>query len=364
VVPAGAVFDVEILAEAIADRELGWLLNLLDLYAENQKALRLGALTHRGFGAMHWRQGPVTGLRTEADLRDWLSGDQAGFQGFPELSDEVIRSCRDRMPAPAASVNRRLVATLRIAFDGPFLINDPSQSFKSPKKNEPGLSHAYLKDEDGRPALSATSLQGALRSQAERIVRTVHPKDQHPRRACLVSSRHKADACPEVKTPADKGRLCLTCRLFGAAGWGSPLKWGRFEQIHPEGAQECEQELVAIDRFTGGAAGGAKFKVRYVYKPVFSGTLEIDLDRIEAPHAGLLILAFRDFLEGDVTLGFGRAKGFGACRVEITDLVFPEVSIDWLDGLDTTDWQNAWRDENSPLREKLGRLVECCRKKD
>ena len=42
------------------------------------------------------------------------------------------------------------------------------------------------------------------------------------------------------------------------------------------------------------------------------GSISIDFARLSREWAiGLLALTFRDLLEGDIRLGFGRAKGFG-----------------------------------------------------
>ena len=46
---------------------------------------------------------------------------------------------------------------------------------------------------------------------------------------------------------------------------------------------------------------------------------------VASPAAGLLALTLRDLLEGDVTFGFGAAKGYGACTAEFAD----EASRQW-----------------------------------
>ena len=77
---------------------------------------------------------------------------------------------------------------------------------------------------------------------------------------------------------------------------------------------------MAIDRFTGGVAGSAKFDAEAVYQPVLAGTITIDLKRMPLWGLGLLALVLRDLMEGDIPLGFGAGKGYGACKAEIKGL--------------------------------------------
>jgi hypothetical protein len=108
--------------------------------------------------------------------------------------------------------------------------------------------------------------------------------------------------------------------MLGASGWRSPIEIGDFELVGT--AQEHPQEFVAIDRFTGGAAEERKFNARGLYAPAFRGRLRIRLDRAKA--AGVegwgwlwLVFLLRDWMEGDITFGFGAAKGYGACTALI-----------------------------------------------
>jgi hypothetical protein len=44
----------------------------------------------------------------------------------------------------------------------------------------------------------------------------------------------------------------------------------------------------------------------------------------------LLVLLLRDLIEGDITFGFGSAKGYGACRARISACI-PDVSLNTLE---------------------------------
>jgi hypothetical protein len=77
---------------------------------------------------------------------------------------------------------------------------------------------------------------------------------------------------------------------------------------------------LAIDRFTGGGADGLKFNAQAVYQPVLSGTLRLDVRRLDLWALGLLALTLRDALEGDLTFGFGASKGYGAGHIRVTGI--------------------------------------------
>jgi hypothetical protein len=114
--------------------------------------------------------------------------------------------------------------------------------------------------------------------------------------------------------------------VFGAAGWRSPL---RVSDFVGSSLATLRQEFLAIDRFTGGGAEHLKFDAETADRPVLTGHISLDLEALGDVGVGrwalgLLALTLRDLLEGDLTFGFGAAKGFGACeQVEIEELVVP-----------------------------------------
>ncbi|MGO8731606.1 MAG: RAMP superfamily CRISPR-associated protein, partial [Terriglobia bacterium] len=122
----------------------------------------------------------------------------------------------------------------------------------------------------------------------------------------------------EAKEKGDHKKLRPFYRLFGAPGWRAPIEISDFECENPT---EHQQEFVAVDRFTGGAADTAKFNSKAVYAPIFTGTIKIDLERLHQALAGdnrwpwmLLAFVLRDLAEGDVSFGFGTGKGYGHVR--------------------------------------------------
>ena len=90
-----------------------------------------------------------------------------------------------------------------------------------------------------------------------------------------------------------------------------------------------EQQLVAIDRFTGGAAEGALFKAIHADSPTLKSILALDLEGLERRDVALLALAMRDVCLGKVTFGFGAGKGYGEATGELTLISCSGVPAEW-----------------------------------
>jgi hypothetical protein len=122
-------------------------------------------------------------------------------------------------------------------------------------------------------------------------------------------------------TLAQIRNLDLASHLFGYSGWKAPLQfsWAACD----DAVAEPHREFVAIDRFLSGAAIGAKFNAKVAHGGKLKGLLSVDLERLakldpSLPALGLLALVLRDLAEGDIAIGSGSAKGYGACSVSMT----------------------------------------------
>ncbi|MBI3960148.1 MAG: hypothetical protein HY328_15145 [Chloroflexi bacterium] len=239
-----------------------------------------------------------------------------------------------------------------LAAEGSFLINDPVRA------GQGGFDHAPLLtayERKGEPVLPGSSLRGVLRSQAERIARTLATHDawgdnkrssEERKRefstscpACNpltthTSTTHTSDAVAScnsfIKTLApekrreleDRGaedKLCLACRLFGSTWNGSRLRVEDAPLLPNTGKQKV-MDFLAIDRFTGGGRDGAKFDAVALWQPHFR--VRLFLENPEGWELGWLVLTLRDLHEGLTTVGFGAAKGFGRMTIQSPSITF------------------------------------------
>ena len=196
-----------------------------------------------------------------------------------------------------------------IKLDGPVLIKSgietgsgPDMTFVKVFRN--GGEEVYL---------PGSSLKGMLRSHAERITRTLAP--DNPSAAC---DPFKTD-CGET----DKGKkanssvykdCCLVCKLFGSTGFAGRLAT---EDAYSDGRAPNPQQRdgVGIDRFTGGAARGAKFDLEVINEGMFATAMHIR--NFELWQLGLLGFVLQDLKDGFIRIGFGKSRGFGKVSGEI-----------------------------------------------
>jgi CRISPR-associated protein (TIGR03986 family) len=301
-VPAGVSFDVVVAGHDLSDTDVALLLFALRGFGEREEPVTLGAETGSGWGRFKWTEPPAIQRLDHEGLAAWRQASQhVGYSGLSPIEESLLKADVDKLLKSRKSA--ALSIPIELKFNGPFLVNEPSLTKTSKDDTLDLPNHAPRIDAEGNVTLPTSSFRGALRAQAERIARTIGI------RACRATD--PVDACRPIQNESEKHRLCVTCRLFGATGWASPLGFSSFRlQNQPA---PFDQELVAIDRFTGGAAGGAKFNVTAKWKPEFTATITVDRDRLEEPEVGLLVLTLRDLAEGDIAFGFGASKGYGNC---------------------------------------------------
>lgn len=371
-IPAGACFTmrIELDSRLWQGQECGTQQALLELLAAvlaewKEQRGSLGGSVARGLGAFI-----LTDIRyIEQDLNDipvlmhfleegpswdvpqanttWLDGQlksaRKNIGEWEETNQEHGRKKSDSVARSWALIECTLAAT------GPFLTHDSTQAGRSGFDHAPLLSSYANIEQGARPVLPGSSVRGVLRSQAERIARTISThnscKDgandlekakQHFFETCpacnpLASQTHNAVvSCNSLvkqwrseqkqnteqtnPVPDVEEHVCLTCRLFGSSWNGSRLRvedaWLK-ENTRP---QFKLLDFLAIDRFTGGGRDGAKFDALVLWKPKFR--VRILLENPDPWELGLLLLVLRDIHDGMTSVGFGRSKGFGQCNIE------------------------------------------------
>lgn len=298
----GIRFQIDILVERAFEEEVRFLLAALRTI-DGSVETAIGGGTRHGFGRIEWERDAERVQRiTPQIVASWLSAPSVA--GVPTRSpDGVEVSLEDWiLPAPRG---RSISLHLTMMFEGFFIVADAAH--KKTKTGDPDrrpLDQRRIDlsaEEPNVPLLPGSGAKGPLRAQAERIWRTLTGDP----------SATSVDVIDE---------------LFGAVDRSAALSFSDFLGTKP--LPERRQELIAIDRFTGGGADGSKFSHAVFEAPTLCGRLTVDLERsvngelsgkeglsaarrLGEAAIGLLALVLRDLAEGDIAFGFGTRKGYG-----------------------------------------------------
>lgn len=298
-VPPGAKFHMVTTADDLSTDALAVILAGLDGFNDSAARICVGGDSASGRGKLKWSLCSVRRFGSGEFPAFWKAA-QSGAAKWQDYAKGVV------VTQGALNPLQKSLAHLyvRLNFESPFLVNDPDRRVaKDIDKTATDLNPRI--DQRGKALLPAKSFRGAVRAQAERIVRTLGGH------ACNPAGK---DRCKGIEQAKDLGALCCVCRVFGAPGWRSRLGVSDFS-LRACKDEDFQQEFVAIDRFDGGGKEGAKFNAHAADRPVLDGILTLDTSRMPNWGYGLLLLTLRDLAEGDITFGLGRSKGYGVCRV-------------------------------------------------
>jgi CRISPR/Cas system CSM-associated protein Csm3 (group 7 of RAMP superfamily) len=304
------------------------------LEALREKEVRFGAARTRGLGRV-----TLVGTTVRAESFDTRQGVLASLRGAaPALSADDLQqaarvAARKKRPRLEVWVDWRPV--------GPFMV----------KAGFDGIAVDMLplfSGLDGRLALvlPGSSSKGVLRSQAERIVRTLldlaapatdDAKQrflQHlevPLVEALFGARGKKDEeVPDGGTPLPGlGALavddCYASHRLTAEQWdavtGANSEGSLRAALEQAGLRPWTEAFhVAIDRWTGGAAESFLYTVLEPHGVQWEPLrLALDLTRLTTgerlPALALFLLVLRDLAQGRLPLGFAVNRGLGAVEV-------------------------------------------------
>lgn len=198
--------------------------------------------------------------------------------------------------------------------------------------------------------IPGSSIKGVMRSQAERIVRTVRSRSS-PDDFLEQVQVELVKTLFGTAAKIDKNKRQLG--YLGALGIDDcyaniPISLPQWTAIQSaKNSEELQQALaqanlskvqsafhVAVDRWTGGAADGYLYNalepIGITWQPIY---LTLNLARLGKknsqadefnseylPRVALLLLVLRDLMDGRLTIGFGGNRGMGAIAVEKIDI--------------------------------------------
>ncbi|HND54871.1 MAG TPA: RAMP superfamily CRISPR-associated protein, partial [Pirellulaceae bacterium] len=307
-VPEGVSFDVEILATRLDPAEIELLLALLEQGAHHPThPYQFGANGADGWGRMDWSlvgvyecSAPPTAIATV---------------GFAACAKPYTLSGNAKLHAPAAPPPH-VALELTLDFEGPLLVDDKSQA-KEPGVDNGRTNFTRLRRANGDTWLPASSFRGVLRGRAEFILRSLQVAKDSP-------AAGEKPAIDDVLPPIE--------RVFGATSLQSRLTIEEFVEATDSDRWRTDrrQDFVAIDRFLGGAAEGAKFDARFADRPRLTSRLVLDLEELAPEDVALAAAALRDVCSGVATFGFGGSKGYGRATGTVRLLGLSGVDPDWL----------------------------------
>ncbi len=213
------------------------------------------------------------------------------------------------------------IIDLHIKPDGPILIKSGIATVSGPDM----AFVTVLRNGDWQVYLPGSSLKGVLRSHAERIARTFTTEaacNPFAEKGEMMSCGRIFDEQKRWSNAEVYARSCLICKLFGSTGFAGRLATTDAYAIgKPPKPQR--RDGVGIDRFTGGAARGAKFELEVVTEGAFATTLH--LRNFELWQLALVGFLLQDLKDGLIRIGMGKSRGLGKVRGEVK-----QVRLDFL----------------------------------
>ncbi|MBE9138829.1 CRISPR-associated protein [Nodosilinea sp. LEGE 07088] len=204
---------------------------------------------------------------------------------------------------------------------GPILIKSGKEGADPTK---PQMEFVETYHQGGRSIyLPGSSLKGAIRAHAERIIRTVgsdrRPSDPNQLWASNPLDLNSYQYLDEVKDTRELYRLSsFTDQMFGSVSIASRA---RIEDAYPADKTQLkieERNGVAIDRVFGSVAVGP-----FDYQVCTAGEFrtKIHLKNFTLAQLALIGLVLRDLDDGWFGLGFAKSRGMGLVEVSLDSVV-------------------------------------------
>ncbi len=217
---------------------------------------------------------------------------------------------------------------LSVIPDGPILIKSGREGANPTK---PDMEFVETYHAGGRSIyLPGSSLKGAIRAHAERIVRTVG-RDSKPNNSNIIWANDplndKYDYLKGLEATDIYKKSSFTDQMFGNTSIASRI---RIEDAYPVDTKQIkveERNGVAIDRVFGSVAVGP-----FNYQVCTAGEFhtKIHLKNFSLGQLGLIGLVLRDLNDGWFGLGFAKSRGLGTVAVKFNSATvqYPGCELD------------------------------------
>jgi len=319
---AGTTFPLrlELLLVEGKDNEVALQALAAALTGLTNDGITLGMRKRRGYGqvrVMQWRVRRFNLAENVDDLLDWLQKGNdrlddnnkvhtvamVDSSGKPLPDDELMSVLLKAFGSSAPPIPNKesvFLLTAEFGLESSLLIRG------STGRDDlgPDMVHLHSKrngkgKQEPAPILSGTSLAGALRARATRILNTLNPDKTQPIIAEMFG--------PEMKgkvTPRASRVIVEECEIVNAV-------------------TDLVQNRIRIDRFTGGVVEGALFSEQPAFGKQDTGlTIRLRLLDPKDHEIGLLLLLLKDLWTGDLPLGGEISVGRGRLRGRSATLIW------------------------------------------
>lgn len=205
------------------------------------------------------------------------------------------------------------IIEVKLIVDSPLVIKSGQKNVLDPSLPDDQMIRSY-KDGRFQEVIPGSSLKGAFRSRAERLLRGRGYEIDDP---FAGETRNKYLKLPGDGDAAYKNS-CPISKLFGSLGLRGRVK---FSDAFPENPEEVKTGIrngVGIDRVTGGSKKGALFDLEVVESGTFVTT--ISLENYELWQLSLILWLLKDLDEGHIRLGSATSRGFGKVKVDVANV--------------------------------------------
>ena len=189
-----------------------------------------------------------------------------------------------------------------------------------------GADMAFVKTfKDGKEQVyfPGSSLKGVIRSHGEKIARSLkYPSVcmPFPKEGIDMFCGHKFQKREKFKKISNETAYkdsCPICKLFGSTYFIGRFAIGDAYVRNGYPPNPQQRDGVGIDRFTGGAASGAKFDLEVITEGTFTTTIHIR--NFELWQLALIGYIVKDFEEGLIRIGMGTSRGFGRVKGKVSE---------------------------------------------
>ncbi|MEM9153743.1 MAG: RAMP superfamily CRISPR-associated protein [Cyanobacteria bacterium P01_F01_bin.33] len=211
---------------------------------------------------------------------------------------------------------------LTISPCGPILIKSGKEGADPTK---PDMEFVETYHRGGRSLyLPGSSLKGAIRAHAERIVRTVgSDKPSNDPTKIWASDPLDRSLFRDLEKEKNSQKIyhdsSFTDQLFGSTAIASRIRIEDAYPLDPAQLKIEERNGVAIDRVFGSTVPGALFNYQVCTAGEFH--TKIHLKNFTLAQLGLIGLVLRDLNDGWFGLGFAKSRGMGLVEVKLNSAV-------------------------------------------